>query len=429
MKKLLSLMLALTLGLSLIACGGSSGGGGGTAPAANDTEAATQESAGDAEGGVTKLSLILRAGTYAEVIKECLPAFEAEHNVTCEVLELSEEDLHTGIALDAANTQGSYDLCMVDGSWMAEFTANGVLANLTELGYVLDDDIIPATTTISYVDGNAYLAPYYGNVTVLLYNKEIVQAAGYDGTDIASLDDILKICQQAQADGKKGFIYRGDSQNNFVVDFMPILLSFGGWVIDENNKPTVNSQEFKDALNFYLELIATGDAEVKDDLIASVDTGAGAMGVGWPGWYTPTADTTADYCAITGAKSAGAKAHNANVYGIWTIGIPANSQNKELACELLTYLMDKDVQKSTVASGGVPCRYSSLQDPEILATYPQYEVVCKALEGGVYRPVIEEWTQFYTILGTEMDSIINGVKTVDQGLDDAQAQLEQLMGN
>ena len=428
MKKLLSLMLALTLGVSLVACGGSSTGGG-TTPAANDTEAATEESAGGAEGDATKLSLILRAGTYAEVIKECLPAFEEEHNVTCEVLELSEEDLHTGIALDAANAQGSYDLCMVDGSWMAEFTANGVLANLTELGYVLDDDIIPATTTISYVDGNAYLAPYYGNVTVLLYNKEIVQAAGYDGTNIASLDDILKICQQAQADGKKGFIYRGDSQNNFVVDFMPILLSFGGWVIDGNNNPTVNSQEFKDALNFYLELIATGDAEVKDDLIASVDTGAGAMGVGWPGWYTPTADTTADYCAITGAKSAGAKAHNANVYGIWTIGIPANSQNKELACELLTYLMDKDVQKSTVASGGVPCRYSSLQDPEILATYPQYEVVCKALEGGVYRPVIEEWTQFYTILGTEMDSIINGVKTVDQGLDDAQAQLEQLMGN
>ncbi len=54
---------------------------------------------------------------------------------------------------------------------------------------------------------------------------------------------------------------------------------------------------------------------------------------------------------------------------------------------------------------------------EILKTYPQYEVVCKALEGGVYRPVIAEWTQFYTILGTEMDNIINGVKTVDQVAD------------
>ena len=180
-------------------------------------------------------------------------------------------------------------------------------------------------------------------------------------------------------------------------------------------------------MNFYLKLIATGSAQVKDDLIASCDTGAGTMGVGWPGWYTPTADTAADYCAITGAVAKGGETHNANVYGIWTIGIPANSQNQELAAELLTYLMDKDVQKSTVDKGGVPCRYSSLQDPEILKTYPQYEVVCKALEGGVYRPVIAEWTQFYTILGTEMDNIINGVKTVDQGLADAQSQLETLM--
>ena len=31
------------------------------------------------------------------------------------------------IALDAINTEGTYDLCMVDGSWMAEFTENGVL--------------------------------------------------------------------------------------------------------------------------------------------------------------------------------------------------------------------------------------------------------------------------------------------------------------
>ncbi|MBQ9331076.1 MAG: extracellular solute-binding protein [Oscillibacter sp.] len=426
MKKLFALILTLAMAMSLVACGGSKtnepASSGSTTPAATTEPAKT-----DTPAAPTKMTLILRAGTYADVIKECLPAFEAEHNVTCEVQELSESDLYSGIALDAINAQGTYDLCMVDGSWMAEFTENGVLANLSELGYTLDDDIIPATTAICYVDGDVYLAPYYGNVTVLLYNKANVEAAGFTGDSIANLDDILTICKKAQADGKKGFIFRGDSQNNLVVDFLPILLSFGGWVIDENNQPTVNSDAFKKAMNFYLDLISTGDAEVKDDLIASVDTGAGTMGVGWPGWYTPTADTTADYTAITGVASAGDQAYNANVYGIWTIGVPANSQNKELGVELLSYLMDKDVQKSTVPSGGVPCRYSSLQDADVLATYPQYEVVCKALEGGMYRPVIAEWTQFYTILGTEMDNIVNGVKTVDQGLADAQSQLESLM--
>ena len=416
MKRMLTLIRALSMALSLAACGGG-----------EDTPS-TDEGGGDAGSGEpTKMPLILRSGTYADVIKECLPAFEEEHNVTCEVQELSESDLYSGIALDAINAKGTYDLCMVDGSWMAEFTENGVLANLSELGYELDDDIIPATTSICYVGEDVYLAPYYGNVTVLMFNKANVEAAGYSADTIQSLDDILKICQQAKADGKNGFIYRGDGQNNLVVDFLPILLSYGGWVVDDNNQPTVDTQEFKDAMNYYLELIATGQAQVKDDLIASVDSGSGTMGIGWPGWYTPTADSPADYIALNGAATAGGETHNANVYGIWAIGVPANSQNQELAVELLSYLMDADVQKSTVASGGVPCRYSSLQDPEVLETYPQYEVVCQALESGVYRPVIAEWTQFYTTLGTEMDNIINGMKTVDQGLADAQAQLEELM--
>ena len=45
----------------------------------------------------------------------------------------------------------------------------------------------------------------------------------------------------------------------------------------------------------------------------------------------------------------------------------------------------------------------------------------------MYRPVIEEWTEFTNILGTEMDNIIQGTKTIDQGLSDAQSQLESLM--
>ena len=399
MKKVLSMILVLVLALGMFAF------------------AAAEEA--------TTLTLALRSGTYAEVIKQCLPEFEAKFNVKTEVLELAEDDLHSKLALDASNKEGAYDLCMVDGSWMAEFTANGVLANLTEMGYALDEDIIPATTAICYYEDDVYLAPYYGNVTVLLYNKEIAKNAGYEtGESIQSLDDILAICKAAQADGKKGFIFRGDTANNLVVDAMPILLSYGAWVVDEDNNPTVNTPEFKKAMEAYMELIATGEAQVKDDLIASVDTGAGAMGIGWPGWYVPTAETTADYCAITGKATADSEAFNANVYGVWTIGVTANSQNKELTLELLKYLMDKDVQKSTVANGGVPCRYSSLQDPEVLAQYPQYKVVCAALEGGIYRPVMEEWADFYTILGAELGNIVNGVKTVEEGLEDAQAQLE-----
>lgn len=412
-QKILATALLFALTFSLTSCGNNSGGG----------QSATVET------GET-LTLALRAGTYADVIKECLPEFEQQYGVTCEVLELEEDELHSGIADDAAANpeNGAYDLVMVDGSWKAEFTASGVLANLTEMGYEFDDDIIPATTDVCYYDTEIYLAPFYGNVTVLLYNKDLVKKAGYSADEIRSLEDMQKICDSAKKAGKSGFLYRGDTENNTVVDFLPILLSYGGWVIDENKHPTVDTPQCKAALACYLDLIGTGKALVKDDLIAAIDSGDAAMGIGWPGWYVPTDESAAAYTALSGKAKDHSMAYSANVYGVWTIGIPANGSHPEMSLELLQYLMDPEVQKGTVASGGVPCRYSSLQDKEVLRQYPQYEVVCDALENGVYRPLITEWTDFYTVLGTEINYVINGEKEIDEALEDAQVRLEIVMG-
>lgn len=370
------------------------------------------------------LALALRSGTYAEVIKKCIPDFEIKHNILCEVKELSEDDLHHLVASDVVNEKGAYDLCMVDGSWMAEYTAKGVLANLKDYGYDLDDDIIPATKTICYHNDGLYLAPFYGNVTVLLYNKIMVEEAGYAPEKIRSLEDILNICTFQSKRHNLGFMYRGDTANNIVVDFLPILLSYGGWVVDEHNVPTVNTEEFRRAMYGYMELIETGRAAGKEDLIAAIANKSATMGIGWPGWYTPARNSSMDYLALTGRYRYESAPHNANIYGIWTIGVPSNSQHKEAAVTLLSYLMDGDVQKSTVANGGVPCRYSSLKDKDVLEKFPQYEVVCKALESGVYRPVMEEWSDFYAILGYEMKAIIAGEKTINVGLNDAQRQLE-----
>ncbi len=413
MKKAISVILAAVMVLSLAACGGSA-----------------KRPKKEIDENTVILTLALRSGTYSDVIQSCLYEFEEANNVYCEVLEMEEDELHSGVVEDAAKPEGAYDLCMVDGSWMAEYTAKGVLANLSSLGYELDEDIIPATTEICYSDGDIYLAPYYGNVTVLLYNKAIVEGAGYkDGKTIDSLEDIKNICDYAKGYGNIGFMYRGDSANNYVVDFLPFLLSYGGWVVDENNRPTVDTPEFRQALSFYMGIASSGDAAPRDDLVMAIANGAAAMGVGWPGWYTPNKKSSADYSAISGKVTADSPAFNANVYGVWTIGIPANSKNKELAEKLLEHLMDPEVQKSTVAAGGVPCRYSSLRDREILEEFPQYEVVCKALEGGVYRPIMEEWSDFYTILGAEMENIMKGDKSMDQGLADAQAKLEEMLSS
>ena len=418
MKKALSLILALAMALSLAACGGSKT----ETPADNDGSTADNTSAEP-----TQMTLILRGGTYAEALKASLPDFEAEHNVKIDVQELSFDDLHTGIALDAVNSTGAYDLCMVDGSWMAEFTENNVLANLSEMGYSFDDDIIPATTTICKVDDNIYLAPFFGNVTVMLYNKQLIADAGYTPEDITTFEDLKVIAQKTKDAGKTGFLIRGGSADNIVSDFIPHLLVHGGWVIDENNQPTVDTPEFKAAMQEYLDLYALGGTMDKDDIVAAIDGGTAALGQAWPGWYVPTADTAANYTVIPTKLNDSDTPKNTSMYGVWCIGIPNNAPHKDLALELLEYVMSPEVQLASIEVGGVPCRTSCLLNEDVLATYPQYETVCAALQTGVYRPVIAEWTQFTNILGTEMDNIIQGTKTIDQGLADAQTQLVELM--
>ena len=407
MKKLLTLVLALAMTLSLAACGG---GG-------EDT--ADEGSEGSTSGEPTKMTLILRGGAYGESLEASLAPFEAEHNVDIEVMLMSFDDLHTGIALDAVNEVGTYDLCMVDGSWMAEFTENGVLANLSEMGYSFDDDIIPATTTICKVGEDIYLAPYYGNVTVMMYNKQLLADAGYAPEDIDSFADLMDIAQKTKAadSNKNGFLIRGGSADNILSDFLPHLVVHGGWVVDENNNPTVDTPEFKAAMQEYLDLYALGSTLDKDDIVASVTSGETALAQIWPGWYTPTADGPANYTTIpTKLTDDSAPVDAVALQGVWCIGIPDNAPHKDLALELLEYVMSPEVQLASIENNGVPCRYSCLTDSTVLETYPHLQTVCGALETGVYRPVIEEWTEFTNILGTEMDNIIQGTKTMDEAL-------------
>ncbi len=370
-----------------------------------------------------EITIALRSGKYSEVIKKCIPEFENTHKIRCNIFEFSEDALHSEITNDI---EGKYDFCMVDGSWMAEFTANEILTNLSELGYELDNDIIPATKTICYQNGSLFLAPYYGNVTVILYNKIMIKEAGFTPDEIDSLDDLLKIARFQKKRHNLGFMYRGDTNNNIVVDFLPILASRGAWVVDKNNFPTINTIGFSDALETYIDLIKTGRAAKKEDLVAAIANKSAAIGIGWPGWYTPTKNSAMDYKAFSGKFHSDLPVYNSNIYGIWAVGIPQKSKKKTSAIKLLKYLMDKDVQKATVDYGGVPCRYSSLSDKEILKKFPQYNEVRLALENGIYRPVMQTWPQFYTILGTYMKKILDGELSVQEGLSKAQEELEKL---
>lgn len=167
----------------------------------------------------------------------------------------------------------------------------------------------------------------------------------------------MDIAQKTKAadSNKNGFLIRGGSADNILSDFLPHLVVHGGWVVDENNNPTVDTPEFKAAMQEYLDLYALGSTLDKDDIVASVTSGETALAQIWPGWYTPTADGPANYTTIpTKLTDDSAPVDAVALQGVWCIGIPDNAPHKDLALELLEYVMSPEVQLASIENNGVP---------------------------------------------------------------------------
>lgn len=430
-KRLVAMAVAGTMLTSLVLSGCSSN----EAPKeeVKTTEQATGKSS-DAEtqnsgSEKAKLTMVLRAGSYTDVMKNLAPEFAEEHNCEFEFLDLGFTDMYQKMALDSQNNEGTYDVLMIDGSWLSEFMENGTVVNMTDMGYSLDSDFIQMAAQGGLdADGNVYGVPFYGNVMVQFYNKQVLKDLGYETTP-DTWEGILEVAKKAKEAGKEGYLLRAQAGENILTDIFPILLAHGGEVLDENNNVTIYTPEFKKALEFYMALKENGTIMDKDDIVASVQSGNGVMSLDWPGWYTPLEDDTSAFSLIPKKVGADDPEYTSSIYGLWYLGIPENSQNKELALEFIKYITDAERQTASVQYGGVPTRTSVYENPEIIAQSPNLEYVYQALKEAVYRPRIKQWTEITVTLGTELDNAVQGAKSVDDALKDAQTACEQIISN
>jgi multiple sugar transport system substrate-binding protein len=374
------------------------------------------------------LTIAARGGSHVDAMEAVKGEFETANNVKIEILGLESADLKQKIGLDSVNKTGQLDLIMIDDPWMPEFAESGIMANLTEMGYVEDEDFAAPSRAIGkdpYGEGDVYALPYSGNVMLFFYNKDLFDSKSLSvPTDWKSVLDIAK---QMKSDGKIGYVIRGQQGNPIVTDYLPILWSFGGNVFDADWNVTINSPEAKAALELYMELLANGVNYEKNDIVAAVSEGKAAMSLGWPSWYISGADAKAAYAPIPGKVDADSELHGSGMIGNWMMAVTTNSHNKELALEFLKFVTSAENQKIEATFGGVPTRASVLTDPELTAKYPYFPTLLEATNNSVVRPRTPLWSNVETALGTELSSAISGVKTVDQALTDAAAAITAIM--
>lgn len=300
-----------------------------------------------------KVNLVFlgRDGTYEAAMKVAIAAYERLHpNVDIEYLGLPWSGLREKITVELVEGRGDFDLIILDDPWTSEFLPAGFLENLEpwfeSTGKELSDDFIESLLALGrwpYPDGSQYALPIVGNVQLFAYRRDLFEAHGLEHPP-ATWTDVVAAAEKFSDEDTFGVVFRGARGNDIVVSFLPILWAFGGDIIVDGQSG-VNSPEFLAALKLFLELkkYAPGDvdtyqaARVREMLMS----GQAAMAVEvWPAWVPELDDPGVS--SVVGqfelVKHPGEVAESAPMLGPWLVGINAQSKNKAVAFDFLTFV-------------------------------------------------------------------------------------------
>lgn len=373
MRKKMSLLLAGVMAFCLLA------GCGQNAPAQNDSvsveeTAQTQEAASDQTEAPQEDSSLQAAGeavtitawhdndevmmnALADVVNEKL----ADQNITLQFEKKS--DVTGQIKLYGTDAANGPDMYLFAHDSLGSFAEMGILEPVGNLiSAEAEADLLPMTVDAATYKGEQYLMPVYYETLLFMYNKDL-----WEG-EIPSTTEELYDYMVAHTDTSAG-TYALVNQHSSSYNVAPFIHGFGGYIIDQDANPGLNTQEMKDAIIYnqkFAALQADGDYNT---VTALFNEGKAAAIIGGP-WL------------VSGIKEAGIDLGikslcdftlpNGNVMipysGVQCLGVLkyAAENKKDAITKVLEVLAEPEVG-ITLAKGFncAPANQKAYEDPDV----------------------------------------------------------------
>ncbi len=174
-------------------------------------------------------------------------------------MTLEENVLRQKVTTDIATKGGQYDVLTIGTYEVPIWAKQGWLLPLDNLGEDYDaDDLLPAIRSGLTTDGKLYAAPFYGESSMVMYRKDLFEAAGLKMPDAPTWDFIAEAAKKITDKDKEiyGICLRGKAGWGENMAFLTAMSnSFGARWFDEQWKPQFDQPEWKDTLNFYVNLM------------------------------------------------------------------------------------------------------------------------------------------------------------------------------
>ena len=248
MKKFFALLLALTMVLSLVACGGSD-------DAAEETtdDAATEETS-------EKVTLDVIAAQYGTQTADWWKGFEADFEAANQGIDLvvdvvSWNDIYTVVNTRVANGEAP-DILNIDV--FADYQADGLL--LPAQDYVSEETyakFYPSFLDQSVVDGTVWAIPDLASARAMYYNKDILDAAGVAVP--TTWDELTAACEAIKAYNPEIYPWGVDmTTDEGQACFAYYIWNNGGDFTDAEGNWTLNSAENVAAIEYIVGLVNSG---------------------------------------------------------------------------------------------------------------------------------------------------------------------------
>ncbi|KKL85006.1 hypothetical protein LCGC14_1959070, partial [marine sediment metagenome] len=186
--------------------------------------------------------------------------FNAKHpDIEVEWVTLEENVLRQRVTTDVATKGGQYDVMTIGTYEVPIWGKQGWLVPLDDLPAEYDvDDILPAIRGGLTVDGSLYAAPFYGESSMVMYRKDLMEEAGMEMPEDPTWDFIGEAAA-AMTDkdaGIYGICLRGKAGWGENMAFLTAMSnSMGARWFDMEWNPQFDSPEWNETLTTYLDLM------------------------------------------------------------------------------------------------------------------------------------------------------------------------------
>ena len=419
---------------------------------------------GNALRAATALSLIAAGGAWAETLTiatvnngdmirmQGLTAdFTEKTGHTVEWVTLEENVLRQRVTTDITTKGGQFDIMTIGMYETPIWGKNGWLVPLDDLSAEYDvDDLLPAMRNGLSYDGTLYAAPFYGESSMIMYRTDLMEKAGLTMPEAPTWEFVAQAAR-AMTDRPNeiyGICLRGKAGWGENMAFLTTLAnSFGARWFDEEWNAQFDSPEWKEAITFYLDLMA--DAGPPGASNNGFNENLSLFQQGKCGMWidatvaasfvtNPNESTVADRVGFALAPDTGL-GKRANWLWAWALAIPAGSQKVEAAKQFIEWATSKSYIELVAEKEGwanVPpgARTSLYENPNykdipfarmtlasINAADPLNPTVDPVPYVGIQFVAIPEFAGIATQTGQEFSAALAGQQTAEEALAKAQA--------